>query len=159
MLWRCSVQCTFKARGGQERWFSGWVGGTQNTNFYSFCQPAELSHDTVPTPSSKTMGAVFTWSNGEPRPLKYQHPGPTRSSRLRSFQERRGRVGGGGGRSRNWLRRVVPSEFRCEVGGESGSLRWSGELFHGTDVVIGIGSLSFEVEDAGRGTLALAYDP
>ena len=70
---------------------AGGSVGTQNTNFYSFCQPVELLYDTVPTPSSKTTGAAFTWSNGEPRPLKYQPPRPTRSSRLRSFQERHDR--------------------------------------------------------------------
>jgi len=64
-------------------------------------------------------------------------------------------VSGSGGRSGNWFRRIVLGEFRSEVGGEGGSL-WcsrSGELFYGTDVVIGSlrrGSrsrMSFDVED------------
>ena len=46
--------------------------------------------------------------------------------------------GGGGGRSGHGFRRVVLGEFRSEVGGEGGSLGWSGsrELFYGTDMVI-----------------------
>ena len=45
----------------------------------------------------------------------------------------------GNGRSGNWLGGIVSGEFRSEVGGEGGSLRWagSGELFYGADVVIG----------------------
>ena len=48
-------------------------------------------------------------------------------------------VGSGGGRSGNGLGRVILGEFRCEVGGKDGGLGWSrsGELFYGTDVVIG----------------------
>jgi len=48
-------------------------------------------------------------------------------------------IGGGGGRSGNGFGRVILGEFRCEVGGKGGSLGWgwSGELFYGTDVVIG----------------------
>ena len=47
--------------------------------------------------------------------------------------------GGGGGRSGHGFRRIVLGEFRSEVGGEGGSLGWSGsrELFYGTNVVIG----------------------
>jgi len=48
-------------------------------------------------------------------------------------------IGGGGGRSGDGFRRVVLGEFRGEVGGEGRSLWWggSGELFYGTDVIIG----------------------
>ena len=54
-------------------------------------------------------------------------------------------ISGGGGRSGNGFGGIVLGEFRSEVGGEGGSLRWSGggELFHGSDVVIG--SLSQEM--------------
>jgi hypothetical protein len=57
-------------------------------------------------------------------------------------------------KERNWFRCIVPGEPRREVGGESGSLEWSGsgDLFYGTDVVIGSLNratrprMSFEVE-------------
>ena len=47
-------------------------------------------------------------------------------------------IGGCGGRSGNGFGLIVLGEFRSEVGGEGGSLGWSGsgELFYGTDMVI-----------------------
>ena len=58
---------------------------TKNANFYSFCRPAGLLHDTVPTPPSKP-GRVG--SNGEP-PSERQPPGTTRTRRHPWFLERR----------------------------------------------------------------------
>ena len=48
-------------------------------------------------------------------------------------------IGGCGRGSRNWLSGIVFGEFRSEVDRECGSLGWSGsgEVFYGTNVVIG----------------------
>ena len=42
------------------------------------------------------------------------------------LEERQERVSGGGGRNGNRFRRIVLSDFRCEVGGEGRSLWWAG---------------------------------
>ena len=72
-------------------------------------------------------------------------------------------IGGGSGRSGDGFRCIVLGELRNEVGGKGGSLGWSrsGELFYGTDVVIGSLRREREAvtnklrlrtgEDAGRG--------
>jgi hypothetical protein len=112
----------------------------QNVNFYLFCPPAGLLHDSVPTLPSKSsivlllralLASLVLWNI--------------------DLQKRRERVslslcrsdvadvGGGGRRNRSWFRRTGRREFRCGIGGEGGSLWWngSGEFFYEADTVIG----------------------
>lgn len=73
----------------------------------------------------------FLWDISLQERQERVSPGRSRSNVV-------GVIGGGGGRSGHGFRRIVLGEFRSEVGGEGGSLGWSGsrELFYGTDMVI-----------------------
>ena len=108
---------------------------TQTADIYSFCQPAGLLHDTIPTPSkSSKVGLVVSLGLWD---ISLQE----RQERICVGRSGSGVAGvsGGGRRSGYWFGRVILGKFRCEVGGKGGSLRWGwgGELFYGTDMVTG----------------------
>jgi len=110
--------------------------GTQNANFYfsvnlrdDYMTPCQLLHQDQA--GSTLMVSFVLWNISLQERQERISPGRSRSDMAG--------VSGGSGRSGNWFRRIVFGEFRGEVGGEGGSLRCSrsGELFYGTDVVIG----------------------
>jgi hypothetical protein len=99
--------------------------GTRNANFYSFCQPVRLLHDTIPILPSKTcavgglllrslMVSFVLWNIGLQE--RQERVGPSHSTRSDIVG-----IGGGGRRNGNWVCRVVLSEFRGEVKGGVGA--------------------------------------